>query len=53
MVSEDMAYVLVHETGHYLGLGHGTADKDAQNIMFETFTLGTATGGSLSGRERR
>lgn len=41
MVNEDMATILVHELGHYLGLTHGTADKDKKNIMYEEFTLGS------------
>jgi hypothetical protein len=42
MNTEDVANVLVHEIGHYFGLGHGTADKDGGNIMFEEFAIGTA-----------
>jgi hypothetical protein len=38
--TEDMAKTLVHEVGHYLGLGHGTADKNTKNIMFEDFAIG-------------
>lgn len=38
-----MAMTLVHELGHYLGLGHGTANGDSNNIMFETGTLSTDT----------
>ncbi len=41
LVNEDIAAIMMHELGHYLGLGHGTADKDAGNIMFPTLTLGT------------
>ena len=47
MNTEDVANILVHEIGHYLGLGHGTADKDTDNIMFEDFAIGTP----LPGRE--
>ena len=38
-----MAMTLVHELGHYLGLGHRTANGDQNNIMFETGTLSTDT----------
>lgn len=41
MNTEDVANILVHEIGHYFGLGHGTADKDTDNIMFEEFAIGT------------
>jgi hypothetical protein len=41
LTNEDMAVTLAHELGHYLGLGHGTADKNANNIMTEEVTLGT------------
>ena len=34
LVNEFMAITLVHELGHYLGLGHGTADNNPNNIMF-------------------
>ena len=33
--NETMAVTLVHELGHYLGLGHGTADGNPNNIMFK------------------
>lgn len=29
----------MHELGHYLGLTHGTANKDASNIMFDDGAL--------------
>jgi hypothetical protein len=32
-MNENMAYILVHELGHYLGLGHGTANDNTSNIM--------------------
>ena len=32
---------MLHELGHYLGLGHGTADKDPSNVMYKIFQLGT------------
>jgi hypothetical protein len=41
MTNQDMAQTLVHELGHYLGLGHGTADKNTKNLMFKEFELGT------------
>ncbi len=39
LTNENMAATLVHELGHHLGLGHGTADKDKTNIMFEKGNL--------------
>jgi hypothetical protein len=45
--TEDIANILVHEIGHYFGLGHGTADKDSDNIMFDTYVPGSL----LSSRE--
>ncbi|HEY3475510.1 MAG TPA: hypothetical protein VGK56_12930 [Anaerolineales bacterium] len=35
LTNELLAITLVHELGHYLGLGHGTADKDPDNIMID------------------
>ncbi|MBD0372048.1 MAG: hypothetical protein ICV60_14500 [Pyrinomonadaceae bacterium] len=34
LTNELLAITLVHELGHYLGLSHGTANKDSNNIMF-------------------
>lgn len=42
MTTGDMAVTLVHELGHHLGLGHGTADKDTYNIMFRRGRLGNS-----------
>lgn len=41
MTNEDLANILVHEIGHYLGLGHGTANDDRANIMYPDFAPGT------------
>jgi len=41
LTNEDLARTLMHELGHYLGLGHGTADKTEGNIMFKSHDLGT------------
>lgn len=35
MTNEGMAEVLLHELGHHLGLGHGTADKKQTNFMYK------------------
>lgn len=42
MTTEDMAVTLAHELGHHMGLGHGTAGKDAANIMFKHGRLGNS-----------
>ncbi len=41
LLNETMAITLVHELGHYLGLGHGTADNDPGNIMFPDGDIAT------------
>jgi hypothetical protein len=42
-----MANVLVHEIGHYLGLSHGSANDNANNIMFDSYTQGSGFTGKL------
>jgi hypothetical protein len=39
LTSENLAITLIHELGHYLGLSHGTANKDPNNIMFADTAL--------------
>lgn len=31
---DDLAYILAHEIGHYLGLSHNTANDKTRNLMF-------------------
>lgn len=33
----DMAFVLVHELGHYFGLSHNSANDQPRNVMFESY----------------
>jgi hypothetical protein len=35
-LNQEMAVNLVHELGHYLGLGHGTANENPSNIMIQS-----------------
>ena len=46
--NDDMAEVLVHEVGHYLGLSHNTSDDKEANIMFPS-----TNGGGLSNNNLR
>lgn len=36
---DQMAAVMVHETGHHFGLSHGTAGDNKMNLMFPTLTV--------------
>jgi hypothetical protein len=48
MSADDIAEVMAHELGHYLGLQHNTAGGNSANIMFDTTALAGLSGISLS-----
>jgi hypothetical protein len=45
---DEMAAVMVHETGHHFGLSHGTANNNSKNLMFPSLSVSSLSDALLT-----
>jgi hypothetical protein len=50
---DEMAAVMVHETGHHFGLSHNTAGSNSMNLMFPTLSVSSLASAQLNGDQIR